>query len=186
MEQSTQPATTKKRRGRFGAIALALVAAVLVVVVLVLALGGGEDAKPGTPRELSADELESLAEDNGEPIYWAGEMEGTKLEVTETTQGHVFVRYLPQLAPIGDNKPQYTTVATYPKADALRAVSRAGKNPGMVARRVAGGGVATWSRSRPSSVYVAFPGVDFLIEVYHPRASTARDLALSGRIRPAG
>jgi hypothetical protein len=41
-----------------------------------------------------------------------------------------------------------------------------------------------WSQKLPTSVYVAFPGVPHLVEVYAPNADDARTLALSGRIRP--
>ena len=41
-----------------------------------------------------------------------------------------------------------------------------------------------WNLARPTSVYLAFPGVPHLVEVYAPDADEARTLALSGRIRP--
>ena len=184
--EEDRPGTEKKRAlGRRGVIALAAGTVAVLVVVLLFVVGGSGTLEPGKPKELSPQELQDAASGGGGPVYWAGAMEGTKLEVTQTSQGHVFVRYLQKPAPVGDNKPQYTTVATYPQADALQAVQRAGRGRGMVSRDVSGGGLAIWSRARPTSVYVGLPNSDRLVEVFAPDAETARGLAVSGRIQPA-
>ena len=179
--------TDPQRRRRLLVTGLAAVAgAIALVAVILLVTGNGDsDPEPGTPTEVSAQKLREFAEDRGNPVFWVGEIEGAKLELTETSRGHVFVRYLPDLAPIGDDKPLYTTVATYPEPDALRTVRRSGRRRGSVRRAVPGGGLATWRRSRPNSVYLALPGVDFLVEVFSPRAKTAQTLATSGRVKPA-
>ena len=179
--------TEAQRKRAFRAAALAAVVAVVVVVAVVLLVADGDDdSKPevGTPTEVSADGLRDFAEDKGQPVYWAGESAGTKIELTETSRDYVFVRYLPRLAPIGDQKPSYTTVATYPQSRALQVARGASGNRGNVSRRAPGGGLAVWSRARPTSVYVAFPRANYLIEVYNPRPATARALALSGRLEP--
>jgi hypothetical protein len=56
----------------------------------------------------------------------------------------------------------------------------------MVSEKTERGGLAVWSRERPTSVYVAFPDVRQLIEIYSPDADEARRLARSGRIAPVG
>ena len=116
------------------------------------------------------------------PVYWAGPLASRKLELTTTTVG-TFVRYLPLNAPVGDSE-RAITVGTYPLRNAYAtAVSRA-KAPEMTSRETAGGGLVVWSKTLPTSVYLAFPGVPQLVEVYAPDADTARGLALSGDIRP--
>lgn len=174
-----------RRRKRAMIVGGLLGAAVIAVLVLVLGDGEDGDSRLGVPREVSPAELREFAKDRGNPVFWAGEIEGTKLEFTETSRGHVFVRYLPELAPIGDDKPLYTTVATYPEPNALRSVRTSGRRQGNVTRSVPGGGLATWSRSRPNSVYMAMPGIDFLVEVFNPQPKTAQNLATSGRVKPA-
>jgi hypothetical protein len=52
----------------------------------------------------------------------------------------------------------------------------------MQSRPAPGGGLATWSTERPSSVYLGFPGSNVLVEVYDPSPKRARELALSGRV----
>ena len=187
MEGARDEGRARPRRLSPGVLAAAIVAAVAVAVVaLVVALGddgGGTDTAPGRPREVSVPELRDFAGSKPEPVYWAGPIDGTKLELTETSQGHVFIRYLPELAPVGDDKPLYATVGTYGRRGALEAVRRAGRRRGIVTRRVPGGGLAVWSLARPTSVYVAFPGSQHLIEVFHPNQRNARQLALSGRIQ---
>ncbi len=177
--------TTRPRPPLAAVLGVALAVAVLVVAVVLLVADGDDEPERrlGVPSEVSAEQLRDFAEEEDRPVYWAGEISGTKLELTETSRGYVYVRYLPDLAPIGDDKPNYTTVATYPQRGAFAAARRAARRRGNVSRDVPGGGVAVWSRSRPRSVYLAFPEANYLIEVFHPRATEARELALSGQIQ---
>jgi hypothetical protein len=48
---------------------------------------------------------------------------------------------------------------------------------------VGGGGVAFYSPSAPTSVYLAYPGTDVQIEVFDPSADQARVLVESGAVR---
>ena len=54
----------------------------------------------------------------------------------------------------------------------------------MVSRAAPGGGLAIWSKKRPTSVYLAYPGSDYLVEVFDPSAERARELVLSGEVAP--
>ncbi len=56
----------------------------------------------------------------------------------------------------------------------------------MVRAPTPSGGLATWSRKRRSSVYLAYPGTDQLIEVFSPRAGDARRLVLARDVGPVG
>ena len=51
---------------------------------------------------------------------------------------------------------------------------------------VTGGGIAFYSKSAPTSVYVAYPGSNVQIEVYDPSAAQAAQLVTSGKIVPVG
>jgi hypothetical protein len=130
-----------------------------------------------TPTELTARaaELETV-------LFWAGTLPGRTLELTSSQSGS-FVRYLPAGTPVGSGK-KTLTIATYPMADAYAtAVRRAAEN-GMTSRRTRDGGLAVWSTTRPTSVYVAWRGVPSLVEVYAPRAAEARAVALAGTVKP--
>lgn len=160
--------------------------AVLALGAGLAGCGGGSDADitPGAPKLMTAEELRSYASQRPGLEYWLGAMPGARPELTQTSRGLVFIRYLRGEAEVGDPRPLFTTVGTYPQRGAFALARRAKARPGRVTRPVADGGIASWSRSRPTSVYVAFPASDFLIEVYDPDARRARSLALSGKLKP--
>jgi hypothetical protein len=163
-----------------------LVFASVVVVAASAAAGfillrGDDSSQAGASVGISSAELTAFASAHDGSVYWAGPIASRKLELTTTSAG-TFVRYLPLRAAVG-NSERAITVATYPLPNAYATASARSKNPQMASRETAGGGVAVWSRTRPTSVYLAFPGVPQLIEVYAPNAAEARTLALSGRIR---
>lgn len=79
---------------------LVVALAIAVGVFVYLAVGGGDDEEEpasapaaAEARIVSAEELAEIATEAGQPVYWAGEMEGTELEVAEDETG-VLVRYL--------------------------------------------------------------------------------------------
>jgi hypothetical protein len=177
----------------------------VAIVVTVAALAGlgvwlvvrGDDSTPGTPQaattqpplsvtgstRVSEVGLRRLAGALGTPVYWAGNRPGVRYELTETPEGRVYVRYLPKGVAAGALDP-YLTVGTYPVDDAFAVTRAAASRPGSVKVAVGAGGVAFYSTSRPSNVYVAFPRSAVQIEVYDPTGETARGLVESGSIRP--
>ena len=48
------------------------------------------------------------------------------------------------------------------------------------------GAIAVYSKSRPTNIYLAYPGSDVQIEVYDPSPAQARSLVASGRVVPVG
>ena len=160
---------------------LALTAAGAVYLLL------SEDVKPpksppGTPREATVAQLRTLAEHSTTPVYWAGTAPGTRFEVTQTRRGKFFVRYLPAGVKVADKRPDYLTVGTYPYPRAYAATEESAEQKGMDSAAAPGGGLAVWSDRRPSSVYVAYPGADVLVEVFSPKAAQARQLVLKGDV----
>jgi hypothetical protein len=116
--------------------------------------------------------LSKLATKLGRPVYWAGREPGKTYELTQTPDGRIYVRYLPAGVPVGAARP-YLTVGTYPVANAYAVTRAASRKPGSVLMTIPGG-TAFYARSRPTSVYLAFPGIDEQIEVYDPSAAAAR------------
>ena len=53
----------------------------------------------------------------GHQIYWAGPRAKVTYELTVTRGGLVYVRYLTAGAKVGDPRPNFVTVGTYPKAN---------------------------------------------------------------------
>jgi hypothetical protein len=141
----------------------------------------GPVAKAIAPIALSANGLRTLAQAVDQPIYWDGPKLGYKYELTRTTNGRVFVRYLPRAVKAGAPESRYLIVATYPFPNALAAL-KAVSDPSRIA--LAGGAIAVVDKAYPKSVHLAYPGVPYQIEVYDPSPARARRVAASGGIQP--
>ncbi len=181
--------TTSRERWRLVAIAL-----LVVVLPVVAGCGGGGKSSPTAttsttaaavtpigPVGMSSATLLAFAQGLGRPVYWLGPSAGFTYELTRTSSGNVFVRYLPRGVRIGDKRAAFTVVGTYPYPGALAALKAV---PNAKKTNLTGGGVLVSTTADPLSVHLAYPGVDYQIEVYDPVAGRARTIALSGRVRP--
>jgi hypothetical protein len=170
----------------------------LVAIALVLALGlwllvANEDepsrsARPSAaagPR-LSQDGLVDRAQSSGVRVYWVGHRAGIGYEFTTTPGGRAFVRYLPDDVDPGDPRPNFLTVGTYPLSSGVAALRRAGRGDGAQLIRLPGGALVYTNRKRPTSAYLARPGWDYQVEVYHPKPGEALRLVLTGDVREVG
>jgi hypothetical protein len=163
-------------------IMLGTVAAVAVAVSLG-ACGGSSASKPNNPVApvgLSAEGLRTLAARVGQPIYWVGPKKGYLYELTRTQTGNVLIRYLPPGAKVGARK-QYLTIATYPFRNALQALKNVAHGRQL---ELPGGGIALVDTRSRKSVHIAYPGVDYQVEVFDPSPAGSRRVALSGEVRP--
>ena len=176
-------------------VGIALIVVVLLAVAGVLiarAVGGKSSPSAATtttattvtpigPVGMSSATLLAFAQGLGRPIYWIGPSTGFTYELTRTSSGNVFVRYLPKGVHVGDKRAAFTVIGTYPYAGALDALKAV---PNAKTTNLTGGGVLVSTVSDPRSVHLAYPGVDYQIEVYDPVAGRARVIVLSGRVRP--
>jgi hypothetical protein len=164
---------------------VALAALIGLVVWLVVESGGGSSPAPVTnngPVAVSESGLKTLAQAVGQPIYWVGAQRSTLYELTRTSS-RVYLRYLPRGAKVGDPRP-LLTVGTYALRNAYAVTKAGSKGPGKTVFKVPGGGIGVVNKAKPTSVYVAFPGVDFQVELYDPNARVVRKLAASGSVQP--
>jgi len=196
----TPPGSAAKRAGRLR-LAGVIAAAVIVAVVAYLLLSGGGDksstadttanpAKPPTIKIVTPAGLVSAQASAGHPVYWAGEQPGTDLELSiysnDPAGPRYFVRYLTGDAKAGDPRGTFLTVGTYPVPDAVSALKKVAKDNNGETHHTPDGALVVVTPSDPTSVYIAYPNSDQEIEVYDPDAARALDLALSGKIKPAG
>lgn len=130
--------------------------------------------------------LRALSDQVGHPIYWIGPRPRRTYELTRTSSGRIFIRYLPPGAEIGNRSADYTIVGTYPVSDALDVLRKLSTQEGEKGVLAPGGGLAVYSIEAPNNVYVAFPGSDVQIEVFDPRPQRALRLVTSGRVAPVG
>jgi hypothetical protein len=164
----------------------------LVVLVVVAGSAGWfvlrHDASSPTRRApaktASVHALASLAAAVGHPVFWAGPKHGFRYELTHTTDGRIYIRYLPAGVPVGTTAPDYLTVGTYPVKDALATVRAIGAKTGGSLLNLTGGAIGALDPDHPLSVYIAYPGSQYEVEVYDPSAGRARTLVTSGAIVP--
>lgn len=174
-----------KRGLRVGAI-LAIALAAGLAAWVVLGNRGDDEAAAPSERSIAAvsrNGLETLAGALGTPIYWAGPRPNVTYEVTQTPSARVFVRYLPAGAAVETSEP-YLFVATFPVANAFPVTGAEARKPGSVTIPIGNGGVAFYSRARPTNVYIAFPGTNQQIQVFDPDAANAHRLVEDGAIGP--
>lgn len=182
--KAEKPGTDTNKIRTYIALALVGLAAILLVVWLV---SGDDDDSPSASGEaqiVSADELEEAVEDEAEPVYWAGEKEGTELELSQPEAGRTYVRYLTEGAEAGDQRAEFLTVGTYVQQGAVAALRRQAKEADGVLGTAPGDAVVYFNRDQPASVYLAYPGVDVQIEVFDPNFTRALQLVNSGQIVP--
>lgn len=187
-------------RVRAGALALVGVGAAVIAYLLV---GGDETAStspPVTPRPptvsqptkpipvqlVTQQQLTTEADAGDRPIYWAGPRLAARYELSRSASGSTFVRYLTGDAPIGDPDPRFLAIATYPESGGYDAILSEAVKSGNTRIDLPAGGVAVVSPSRPSSVYLSYPGADYQVEVFAPSPGKAESLVRAGRVRPIG
>lgn len=172
-----------------GAVGLLLVAAGAGVALSFLFRSGASTSSTGTatsvnpigPIAATPGILVAFSKALNRPIYWAGPMAGNTYELTETSAGNIFVRYLPKGVRVGDPRASFLAIGTYPYAGALKALQTVAKGKGAALQ---GGGLAVTIEGHPGNVRIAYPGLAYQIEVHDPVPGRAHTLALSGRVKP--
>jgi hypothetical protein len=97
------------------------------------------------PVGLSASGLQKLTGSLGQPVYWAGPEAGRRYELTRTSAGKVFVRYLPSGVKVGSRQATFLIVATYPFRKPYAALEQLS---GATKVAIPDGGVAVPPRAR--------------------------------------
>ena len=132
------------------------------------------------PIVLRAAQLRARAGTLREPVYWIGPRAGRAYELGRTADGKVSVRYVRPGAPPGAADENAIVVGTYPSKNAYARAKRAvASSPSLVYRDLRDGGFAVVDPDRPRSVFVAYPKLDYQIEVFDPIPGEAQQLVLS-------
>jgi len=182
-----RPRMTNNPTSRRTVLAIALIFAVVAAIAIGFAVTGDDEQtpRPGKAALTTPDALRTFVKDAPVPVYWAGERPNTELEYTETTDKRTFVRYLTGSAKAGDPRPVFVSVASYPRPEALTELTRVAKRKGIVSGTVPpSGGLYTYDKTKPLSVYLAYPNQSVLVEIYAPKVGDARKIARSGDIAP--
>jgi hypothetical protein len=198
MNERTGESAGRQSSVRIGAILAVAVAVGFVVWLVVRERDDGSASTSGTttqtttggsavgPVAASVARLRALASTAGHPVYWAGPKEGTTYELTRTSGGRIYVRYLPRGVPVGIRSATFTIVGTYPVANALKVLKDLAKKPGERQLSAPADGFAVYEQSHPTNVYVAYPDSNLQVEVFDPSPRRARRLVTSGAVAPVG
>lgn len=190
VNERSLPPWARDSRVRVGVIVAVAIVVAVVVWLLVRNNDNGSGSGPVAtgpaigPVAASQDRLRQLADQEGHDIYWVGPNDNTTYELTRTSAGRIFVRYLPKGVPVGVNRADYTIVGTYPVANATSVLKGLAAKSGENKLSVPNGGIAVYSSSQPTNVYVAYPGSNLQIEVFDPSAERAQRLVTSGQVEP--
>lgn len=203
MSETPQPAQQQRRSKaggrrrrqpfRVGAV-LALAAAIGFVAWLVVSRSDSDSPSPTVPVAsppvpqaakvvpISASGLRTLGGALNRPVYWAGPRPRLQYELTQASDGRIWIRYLPKSAKIGEKETPYLTVGTYPVTNAFSVTSRVARRTGSKRINVGDDAVAFHAEGRPTNIYLAFKGSNYQIEVFDPDAAAARRLVVSDKI----
>ena len=169
---------------------LASLAAVVAIVAWLATRGDDQgNGKDGVQAEpvvaiVSPAGLAAAGAKLGQPIYWAGSLPGTELELEELSEGGARVIYLPAGEEAGVDSTASLTIGSYPLSDPVAALGEFAARPGAIVRRSKDGTEVVSSREQPTSVYFVGADKTVQVEVYDPSPRRAMRLALSGRVRP--
>lgn len=130
---------------------------------------------------VSADSLRKTAS-SAVPIYWAGEQDGTELELSRPDKDRTYVRYLTDGAEAGDKRADFLTVGTYTQPNAVASLRRQAKRSGGTISRAPGNVTVYYDRDKSQSIYLAYPGTQVEVEVFDPSFKRALRLVESGQI----
>ncbi len=174
----------RRRRLTAAAIVVGALAIAFLVWLIFIRDTGSSTKTGGTFEAQTVAGLKSFAASTGHDVYWAGSKSGARYELFKANDGRIYIRYLTGDGVIGDPRPNFVTVGTYPVQNALEALQMQAKQPGNATHPVDGGGQVLTIKSSPQHVYLAFPNSDYQIEVYDPKPNRALTLVRSGKIVP--
>jgi hypothetical protein len=180
-------AATARGGGRKLAAALALGAVAVAILVWLLVRDDGtgrSSPRRATATGVSLEKLNAIAATVPHPVYWAGAQPGSTYELTRTGDGRIYIRYLPPGTKPGSPRGDFVTVGTYPQHDAFETLKATARAQHAETVPLSDGGLAFQDSKRPTSVYAAYPGSDYQVEVFAPSGDRALELVRKGKLVP--
>jgi hypothetical protein len=173
------------RSVRLGATLAVVIAAAFLVWLLLVRDNGSSSSSVRRTNAVAASVagLKAVAREVGHPVYWAGALPGKTYELTQLKNGQIYIRYLPAGTELGDPKPKYLTIGTYPSATGFATLERGARRRGARVDHFRSGAIAVTYAKSPTSVFFAFPSSPYLVEVFDPSPARARSLVLNGQVR---
>jgi hypothetical protein len=165
---------------------LLVVLTVALIAAVVVWLVHGDDSSPATgePEAVTTSELSEFAAEQDTPVYWLGERRNEGYELTDSSSGRVYVRYLTGGAEAGDKRAVFVTVATYPADNGVATLRKAAREQmGAKLGKTDDGAALLIDPTSPNNAHLAYPGANLQIEVYSPVPGEALRLAARGDVQ---
>jgi hypothetical protein len=170
---------------RLVTIAFVALAAIVLLWLVALRPAGDDDGITlvvDEPQLVSSSQLAEYAAEAGGPVYWLGEREGAEVELRETSDGRLYVRYLEEGSEAGEET-ESLAVGTYPSPGGVRTLHKAARGAGgSELGRADDGALVLIDPSSPNNVHLAYPGDEVQVEVYSPVPGQALRLASDGAV----
>lgn len=126
---------------------------------------------------LTEDELKSLVAEQKLSVYWTGPISDATYTLNASQTGQVFVRYVEKGQQCDGQTQEFRVIATYSLAGAFESTRAAGNQANGVSLENNDGSIVYFNRESPTNVYVAYPNIDYQIEIYDPNPKKAVLLA---------
>ena len=126
---------------------------------------------------LSEKELRNVVAQRKLTAYWAGPLSDAMYSINASQNGQVFVRYVKKGQNCDSENADFRVIATYSQAGAFESTKAAGSQANGVSLANADGSIVYFSKNTPTNVYLAYPGIDFQIEIYDPNPKDAVTIA---------
>jgi hypothetical protein len=170
---------------RWPTILLVILSVALIAAVVLWLTRDDSSSSSSEPEVVTTAQLSEFAADEGKPIYWLGERRNESYELTDSTSGRIYIRYLTGGAEAGDERAGFVTVATYPTNDGVAALRKAAREQkGTTLAKTDDGAVLLIDPTSPDNAHLAYPGANLQIEVYSPVPGQALRLASRGAVQP--
>jgi hypothetical protein len=185
-EQDQSADIQKERHGKYFLPVTVLVTALMSALIT---LGITQQISPTLPDRttlaaktnggvcLTENELRTLIQENNIQAYWTGPIKDATYSVNSSTPGQVFIRYVPSGEKCDDLSSNFRVIATYTEANAFATTEAAGATADGVSLINTDGSIVYFNKNLPSNIYVAYPGIEYQIEVYDPVPKEALILA---------
>lgn len=163
--------------------------AVVAVISAFVTFGIAQQFRPGVDSKttlaartsggvcLTEKELRNLVSTQKITAYWAGPISDATYSVNTTNSGEVFLRYVQKGQSCDSNSKDFRVIATYSVSGAYDSTKKAGSQANGVSLANQDGSVVYFNKDLPTNVYLAYPGINYQIEIYDPNPKSAVSIA---------
>jgi hypothetical protein len=126
---------------------------------------------------LTEKELKNLVSEQKLTAYWSGPIGGATYSINANQSGQVFIRYIEKGQKCDSQTREYRVIATYSQAGAFESTKAAGNQANGVSLANTDGSIVYFNKESPTNVYLAYPEIEYQIEIFDPDPKKAVTLA---------